>query len=501
MGSDLYDVSVERWSEGDAAAMGASAARCGLDARGVEAIISRMGAGDRAVEVDIYIRQIHPDASIWCIDHGFLTMVMHDAGWEEARLLRLQELIAEHFGGFDNINSYDFAAGPDDACFAFSVLERGSAPINWGPHDEVVPDAPDDDWARVRLWMAWELGRELEGASWSSRAWAPAQQAMWLNHMPAAATPRLGEPRWLEVEQRDIRAVAMARGRVFCVGEDDPSVVCHEVDASDYLWRSDALMGGEVDGEAISVSADGERLYVAARGWAARGRVDGDGEEAEALPAGTRFALVEDCEGRLFELQTYNEEEEPFGGAVWERDRETGARTQLVAALRVGEDWPELSCYAFARSAPIGAAASLHEQPEAVIWERGAVVRRLSLAAHKLALSPHGETLYALCSAGDEGMRVEAWDVLSGQRSWSAPLLRWDRGIGDLIVLPGGATLALVQSGRLTLFDVERRCELRSLPVTPEAPRSFAHGVGVSVEGDHLFAVANQLAVRVWPLG
>jgi hypothetical protein len=48
---------------------------------------------------------------------------------------------------------------------------------------------------------------------------------------------------------------------------------------------------------------------------------------------------------------------------------------------------------------------------------------------------------------------------------------------------------------------VARRCELRSLPVTPEAPRSFAHGVGLSVEGDHLFAVANQLAVRVWPLG
>jgi hypothetical protein len=506
MGSDLYDVAVERWREGTSEELVASAAAHGLDAAGVQAIIARMGAGDRAVELDLYIHQIHPDAAIWCVDHGFLVMTMHAAGWGATPLGRVQDVIEAHFGGFDNINSYDFAAGPDDACFAFSVLAQGSVAGDRSRYGDVEDDfeAPDEDWVRVRLWMAWELGRDLQGASWDSRAWVPGKQAMWIDHMPLAGVPRLVVHEPLELEVADLCALAMAGGRVFGVGEQCPELVCHEVGADDYAWRSEAAMGGKEDGTALTCSADGARVYVTASGgWAARLSVGGDGEDVEALPrTGYRAVLAEDCEGRLFELQTYDDESGDYGGMVWQRDPTTGERMGLVASLRESEEhWGELSEYCFARSAPVGAASS--SDGLCVVWRDGVERARWKAEGSgfigELALSEGGDVLYAV-RREERLLSLEAWEIASATRLWSAPVALDGRMGADIAPLPGGRFLAISGAGKLGLFSLERRGMVMMVPIIADHPHTFIHALGMDVEGKHLYLSVAQMQAFVWSI-
>lgn len=510
MGSDLYDVTVERFRAGTVDTLVKSATDQGLDAEGVRAILGRMGNGERAVEIDLYIRQIHCDARIWCIDHGFMAMVMHDAGWAGDKLHELQERIATHFGGFDNINSYDFAYGPEAACFAFSLLERGQvAGEKEDPSEEeedYVP--PDDDWARVRVWMAWELGQHLEGKGWTSRAWVPGQRTMWISHMPVTGLPALEQRRNLDPEMQYICGLAMARGRLFCIGESGSEVVCCEADTSECLWRSEALQGGSSEGFEVTVSADGDRLYVTGgEGWCARAPVQSNGESAEVLPCGGAgaFTLEEDNEGRLFEIQHFGSEseDESPGGAIWERDRKTGERLRMLAELREGDECLELACHAFARRAPVGAAAA--REGLIVVWNRGEVQQRWTLSGSEisvaaLALSESGDTLY-IARRHDGTGHLEAWSVASAELLWSAPLLFDARSGYQLALLPGGRHLALSGGWQVGLFDLERRGEVLAQSVIPGQRNVFLHALGVSAEGDFLYVSLHQRTVLLWPLG
>ncbi|MDO9020681.1 MAG: hypothetical protein Q8S73_03300 [Deltaproteobacteria bacterium] len=502
-----YQVVVERWSEGEAEALSERAAQCGLDARGVRAILARMGVLDRAVEVDLCIRQVKPDVPLESIEHRFMVMTLRAAGGE------LQRRIDEHLGGFDRIVSNEHDVGPQDACFAFSMIELGKEvgdPYAYYPLGEVPDDFKPPSWdrARVRVWMAWELGRELRNVdNWGSGAWVPNRPGLWVNLVPAADLPMLGDHRTLHLgEMREPWSLAMADGRVLAVGEGGTEVVCHAVEASEAGWRSVPLAPSDdeegcVAETAVSVSADGQRAYVT--GGRNAGRLDlttsAERRWVGTWPGSMCMTLREDGEGRLLEVVECDEEPpagEPEGGALWERDRATGARARLIWR---GKAWAKLP--AAARRAPV-VAVVLGEPgraSRALIVERGQVVRELGdlgAAVQSIALSDGGDVLYALMADDAQRSRLEAWDVATGERRWSAPLVVMTHHARELCALPGDGAVAIADAHRVALFHLGRRCEVYVADLGERL-----RGLTVSAEGDHLLvAGTHQPRVQVWSL-
>jgi hypothetical protein len=509
-----YGVAVERWSEGEAAALSERAAQCGLDAREVRAIFARMGAGDRAVEVDLRIRQVRPDVPLESLEHRFMVMTLRAAGGE------LQRRIDEHFGGFDRICGNEHDVGPQDACFAFSMVELAKEAGDRSAYGEVPDDFEPPSWdrARVRVWMAWELGRDLQqGDDWASGAWVPNRPGLWVNLVPAADVPMLGERRTLSLgEMREPWELAMADGRVLAVGEGSTEVVSHEVEADGPGWRSVPLAPrgprdeGDEDDDgreegvaetAVSVSADGQRAYVT--GGRNAGGLDlttsAERRWVGTWPGSMCMTLREDCEGRLLEVVECDEEPpagEPEGGALWERDRETGARARLIWRGKATTHKPAL-----ARRAPVMAVALAEagRASRALIVERGQVVRELGdlgAAVRSIALSDGGDVLYALMADDAERNRLEAWDVATGERRWSAPLVVMTHHVRELCALPGDGAVAIADAHRVALFHLGRRCE-----VYVASLGAGLRGLTVSAEGDHLLVAWKMTReVHVWPL-
>ncbi len=493
MSIDFYKVNVEQWAEGATGDMSARAGLHGLDVRGVEAIIARMGGGDRAVEVDIYIEEYDPRVELYHIDHSLLVMVLYDAGLRVGALAGMRRLLEARLGGADQAEARALEVEPPDACFAFSVLERGQRAGDGF-------DIPVRRWAKVRLWMARELGGELRGERWYSGAVVPERRRMWLNHMPVADLPTLGERRALGVDLTWIGGLAMAGGRVFAVADESTAVACLDVEEGCVRWRS-APLGAidEVYESTMSVSADGQRVY--ATGSNVAGRLDVVGEAcgeawSGVWPGASDVALCEDSHGRLMEVTGLDEEPpagEPVGGVIWERDRATGARTRVIwrgVAMTSG--------HTLARSAPVMAVVlRTSETARVLIVERGQAVRELDgpREAHTIALSDAGDVLYVVSKPSEQRWEVSAWDVASGAQRWSSAPAQYSY-VGGLCALPGGSALALADSDMLVLFGIERRCQ-----VYAERVYGLGRGLGVSVEGDHLL-VAPKVSgeVSVWKL-
>jgi hypothetical protein len=212
------------------------------------------------------------------------------------------------------------------------------------------------------------------------------------------------------------------------------------------------------------------------------------------------MSLHEDCEGRLLEAVHCDEEPpagEPEGGALWERDRETGARVRLIWRGKATAGWTVL-----AQRAPVMAVRGT-EKGEAwrtLIVERGQVVRELGdlgVGVRAIALSEGGDVLYALMADEAQRCRLEAWDVATGERRWSAPLVVMTHYAMQLCALPGDGAVAIADAHRVALFHLGRRCEVyvADLGYT-------LRGLTVSAEGDHLLVACKmtRAEVHLWPL-
>ena len=304
---------------------------------------------------------------------------------------------------------------------------------------------------------------------------------------------------------REPWSLAMADGRVLAVGEGSTEVVSHAVEASEAGWRSEPLAPSDdeegcVAETAVSVSADGQRAYVT--GGRNAGGLDlttsAERRWVGTWPGSMCMTLLEDCEGRLLEVVECDEEPpagEPEGGALWERDRATGARTRLIWR---GE---ARATPAAARRAPVMAVLlrEVGRASRALIVERGQVVRELSdlgAGVRSIALSDGGDALYARVADDAERNRLEAWDVATGERRWSAPLVVLTHDVRELCALPGDGAVAIADAHRVALFHLGRRCEV----YVADLGYSL-RGLTVSAEGDHLLVAGTyRPTVHVWPL-
>ncbi|UQA56711.1 WD40 repeat domain-containing protein [Polyangium aurulentum] len=510
MGSDLYDVRVERWESGTLEAMAARAAAHGLDEALARDCIRRCG-GESAVEVDLYIHQIHPDAPIWELDLAYMVMTLHSAGFWPADLKHVSERLEAHFGGFDKINSYEFAPGPEDAPFAYTLLERGSVagdPERYDPDDEsFVP--PPEDWARVRVWLSEALGRGMEGARWDSRAWSPTGERTWMNHFPPSRLGSgIGERRTFKPfdptpnKPPYIYAVAVSDSRVHFMEEDRGAVACFDRDSGEERFRREDMTGGRTAG-GLGLSRDGARLYVTAhRGFA--GYTNSDGEGFVRLPDGADSAVLrEDVDGSLFELQIYTDD--PSGdtapGAVWLRDRETGERVKLIGEHRrhpaLEYDSAEISSHTFAAAAPVGASAT--QKGDLIVWDRQGERAHVWLPegdVSAIALSPDGGTVYAVHTDG----QLVAWDVAEGRAKWQEHVGDKRRGSRHLAASPDGRMLAITAAGRIEIVDIARRAALLHLRPLAESPQGFLFNLGFTPRGDALHVTVDQKTFCLWPV-
>ncbi|EYF07087.1 WD40 repeat domain-containing protein [Chondromyces apiculatus] len=513
MGSDLYDVHVERWTAAPLDEILTSAVNQGLSAELTRACVRRGGEGDVAIEIDLYIHQIHPDAPIGELTAAYMAMTLQAADHASRGPGSLPERMEAHFGGFDRINSHEFAPGLDDACFAFSLLARGVAEGSPDDYDSDDPDvvAPPEEWARVRVWLAEPLGRTLKGAHWRSRAWSGFTGKLWSNHFPPAGPlAHLGEPRTFTPfpsnagKQAFISDITLSDDQLVSIDEDGGVVVSLDRESGEERWRKADLTEGRY-GETVAFAPEGTRLYIAAaHGWL--GSTNAQGEDLRRFPDGASLCRLKvGSDGSLFEIQVYHGgadgPTEP--GKVWLRDGTTGARARLVAEHRVtpskASDDAAIAYHAFAARTPMG--ASVTSAGDLVVWDREGERARAQLPAGQvvgLALSPDGAMAYATT----HDARLLAWDVAQGRLAWEHLVKRRAHGIMPVAMSPDGSTLVLGDNdlGKLRFVDVGRRAEVLLMDALPGSPRYLNLAPSFTPRGDALCVPIDQKVVCLWPL-